>query len=215
MPPSRLCMLACVLPASKTFSSFHPVSRPRGTCSCCCGLFQDRDMFAWRKATLQALPLHSRSCLTHVTVPTTRKRQLRQRAHYYSGRTSCAFAFISPIQRPTASRTRAAFLQLLPHTFTSSFVTQTSNLVIGHHSPKMAPSDEVFVGSIDQGTTSTRFLIFDKAGEPVAVHQEEFSQIYPNPGSVMRLHLPSAFANPFAAGTSMTQMRLSDPWRTA
>lgn len=49
----------------------------------------------------------------------------------------------------------------------------------------MAPSEEVFVGSIDQGTTSSRFLIFDKDGEPVAVHQEEFSQIYPNPGLVL------------------------------
>lgn len=47
-----------------------------------------------------------------------------------------------------------------------------------------ANSEQVFVGSIDQGTTSSRFLIFDKAGEPVAVHQEEFTQIYPNPGSV-------------------------------
>jgi Ethanolamine utilization protein EutJ (predicted chaperonin) len=46
----------------------------------------------------------------------------------------------------------------------------------------MAADEQVFVGSIDQGTTSSRFLIFDKAGEPVAVHQEEFSQIYPNPG---------------------------------
>lgn len=42
--------------------------------------------------------------------------------------------------------------------------------------------EEVFVGSIDQGTTSSRFLIFDKNGEPVAVHQEEFAQIYPQPG---------------------------------
>lgn len=42
---------------------------------------------------------------------------------------------------------------------------------------------ELFVGSIDQGTTSTRFLIFDREGEPVASHQVEFSQIYPNPGS--------------------------------
>jgi glycerol kinase len=48
----------------------------------------------------------------------------------------------------------------------------------------MAPKDEVFVGSIDQGTTSSRFLIFDKAGEPVAVYQKEFKQIYPNPGYV-------------------------------
>nr|OQO17373.1 hypothetical protein B0A51_15754 [Rachicladosporium sp. CCFEE 5018] len=46
----------------------------------------------------------------------------------------------------------------------------------------MAQSEEVFVGSIDQGTTSSRFLIFDKQGEPVAVHQEEFRQRYPNPG---------------------------------
>ncbi|KAL4979796.1 hypothetical protein BDW66DRAFT_96426 [Aspergillus desertorum] len=39
-----------------------------------------------------------------------------------------------------------------------------------------------FVGSIDQGTTSTRFLIFNREGEPVASHQVEFKQIYPNPG---------------------------------
>ncbi|KXG47999.1 Glycerol kinase [Penicillium griseofulvum] len=45
----------------------------------------------------------------------------------------------------------------------------------------MQPS-ETFVGSIDQGTTSTRFLIFNREGEPVASHQVEFSQIYPNPG---------------------------------
>ncbi|PSK53198.1 Glycerol kinase [Elsinoe australis] len=43
-------------------------------------------------------------------------------------------------------------------------------------------SEEIFVGSIDQGTTSSRFLIFNKQGEPVAVHQEEFKQIFPNPG---------------------------------
>ncbi|KAI2691998.1 hypothetical protein CBS147333_5037 [Penicillium roqueforti] len=45
----------------------------------------------------------------------------------------------------------------------------------------MQPSD-IFVGSIDQGTTSTRFLIFNREGEPVTSHQVEFSQIYPNPG---------------------------------
>ncbi|KAL4810887.1 hypothetical protein BDV18DRAFT_165365 [Aspergillus unguis] len=43
-------------------------------------------------------------------------------------------------------------------------------------------SAEVFVGSIDQGTTSTRFLIFNREGEPVASHQIEFTQIYPNSG---------------------------------
>ena len=64
----------------------------------------------------------------------------------------------------------------------SAIVDKISSLVSGDQSAKMASKDEVFVGSIDQGTTSSRFLIFDKAGEPVAVHQEEFKQIYPNPG---------------------------------
>lgn len=43
-------------------------------------------------------------------------------------------------------------------------------------------SEDTFVGSIDQGTTSTRFLIFNTLGEPVASHQIEFKQIYPHPG---------------------------------
>lgn len=64
----------------------------------------------------------------------------------------------------------------------SGIVEKIQNLVVGDQSAKINPEDEVFVGSIDQGTTSSRFLIFDKTGEPVAIHQEEFSQKYPNPG---------------------------------
>lgn len=43
---------------------------------------------------------------------------------------------------------------------------------------------QFFIGSIDQGTTSTRFIIFDGLGEPVAQHQIEFTQKYPQSGSV-------------------------------
>jgi len=39
-----------------------------------------------------------------------------------------------------------------------------------------------FIGAIDQGTTSSRFLIFNTEGEPVASHQIEFKQIYPHSG---------------------------------
>lgn len=39
-----------------------------------------------------------------------------------------------------------------------------------------------FVGAIDQGTTSSRFLIFNSKGEVVVTHQLEFKQIYPQPG---------------------------------
>ncbi|AKS31475.1 glycerol kinase GlpK [Mycolicibacterium goodii] len=41
-----------------------------------------------------------------------------------------------------------------------------------------------FVGAIDQGTTSTRFMIFDHAGNEVARHQLEHEQILPRPGWV-------------------------------
>ncbi|KAI8892826.1 hypothetical protein BC833DRAFT_532449 [Globomyces pollinis-pini] len=39
-----------------------------------------------------------------------------------------------------------------------------------------------FVGSIDQGTSSTRFIVFDKVGNPVASSQSEFPQYYPQAG---------------------------------
>ncbi|KAJ1970711.1 Glycerol kinase [Dimargaris xerosporica] len=41
-----------------------------------------------------------------------------------------------------------------------------------------------YVGAIDQGTTSSRFLVFDKAGNVVVSHQVEFEQHYPNAGWV-------------------------------
>ena len=43
---------------------------------------------------------------------------------------------------------------------------------------------EKFVLAIDQGTTSTRAIIFNHSGEIVSVGQQEFTQIFPNPGWV-------------------------------
>src|SRR5579883_3096709 len=41
-----------------------------------------------------------------------------------------------------------------------------------------------YIGAIDQGTTSTRFIIFDRSGRIVAQAQKEHEQIYPQPGWV-------------------------------
>ena len=41
-----------------------------------------------------------------------------------------------------------------------------------------------FVGAIDQGTTSTRFILFDEAGEVVTLARREHAQICPQPGWV-------------------------------
>ncbi len=42
----------------------------------------------------------------------------------------------------------------------------------------------MYIGSIDQGTTSTRFIIFDKSGNQIAVGQKEHEQIFPQAGWV-------------------------------
>ncbi|MFN7758122.1 MAG: glycerol kinase GlpK [Betaproteobacteria bacterium] len=61
--------------------------------------------------------------------------------------------------------------------------------------------------ALDQGTTSSRAIVFDRRGLPVASHQQEFRQIYPQPGWVehdpqdlWRTQLASAQAALKAAG---------------
>jgi glycerol kinase len=41
-----------------------------------------------------------------------------------------------------------------------------------------------YVGALDQGTTSTRFMIFDHEGQVKGIDQKEHEQIYPKPGWV-------------------------------
>ena len=41
-----------------------------------------------------------------------------------------------------------------------------------------------YIGAIDQGTTSSRFIVFDRHGAIVSVAQKEHAQIYPQPGWV-------------------------------
>jgi glycerol kinase len=41
-----------------------------------------------------------------------------------------------------------------------------------------------YIGAIDQGTTSSRFIVFDRSGETIAMAQREHRQIFPRPGWV-------------------------------
>ena len=45
-------------------------------------------------------------------------------------------------------------------------------------------STEKYIMAIDQGTTSSRAIIFNKKGEKVGSYQKEFTQIFPKPGWV-------------------------------
>src|SRR5690349_13292985 len=41
-----------------------------------------------------------------------------------------------------------------------------------------------YILALDQGTTSSRAIVFDRSGAVVAVAQKEFEQIFPRPGWV-------------------------------
>lgn len=74
-----------------------------------------------------------------------------------------------------------------------------------------------FIGTIDQGTTSTRFIIFDCTGVPIAKYQTEFRQIHEHPGYVTQ-SLPFSSQTPRANpvfpstdGTNKTHMNWWSP----
>jgi len=72
-------------------------------------------------------------------------------------------------------------------TLFGEYASNGKNLISGKRPAKGGSdmhSDSKFIGAIDQGTTSTRFFIFDKAGDRLAMHQLEHRQIYPRPGWV-------------------------------
>ncbi len=45
-------------------------------------------------------------------------------------------------------------------------------------------TDNTYVGAVDQGTTGTRFIVFDHEGQVIANAYEKHEQIYPEPGWV-------------------------------
>ncbi|KCV72467.1 glycerol kinase [Fonticula alba] len=67
-----------------------------------------------------------------------------------------------------------------------SSTTMTSHTPASDAAPESQPRAFAlpFVGAIDQGTTSTRFIVFDRAGAMVASHHEKFSSILPKEGWV-------------------------------
>lgn len=69
-----------------------------------------------------------------------------------------------------------------------------------------------FIGAIDQGTTSTRFMVFDQAARVVAVAQKEHEQIFPRPGWVEHdpLEILRRTEEVIAEALAMRGLRASD-----
>ncbi len=65
-----------------------------------------------------------------------------------------------------------------------------------------------FVGAVDQGTTSTRFIIFDHAGNIVGRHQLEHEQILPQAGWVEHNPLEIWERTQTVIGTALANCRL-------
>lgn len=56
-------------------------------------------------------------------------------------------------------------------------------------------SRERFILALDQGTTSSRAILFDEKGMIAGVAQEEFTQIFPQPGWVELMLLKFGILN--------------------
>jgi glycerol kinase len=69
-----------------------------------------------------------------------------------------------------------------------------------------------YVGAIDQGTTSSRFIVFDRKGAIVSVAQKEHRQIYPKPGWVEHdpLEILRNTEEVIAAALTRASLRASD-----
>lgn len=94
------------------------------------------------------------------------------------------------------------FIVLLPHTLSRpwySYIGPTNGFPIDKTrksklqrvdsvcrslSPSMRHHREQYVASIDQGTSSSRCIIFDRQGTIVSSSNLEHTQLYPEPGSV-------------------------------
>jgi len=66
-----------------------------------------------------------------------------------------------------------------------------------------------FIGALDQGTTSTRFMIFDYQGAEVARHQLEHAQILPQPGWVEHNPIEITERSNAVIATALAKARLS------
>jgi glycerol kinase len=65
-----------------------------------------------------------------------------------------------------------------------------------------------YTGALDQGTTSTRFILFEESGKPAACVQKEHEQIYPRPGWVEHDPEEIWFRTQQVIAEAMEQMRL-------
>ncbi len=66
-----------------------------------------------------------------------------------------------------------------------------------------------YILALDQGTTSSRAIVFDSAGNTVAAVRREFAQIYPQPGWVEHDPLKIWSSQRAAAGEAVARARLS------
>jgi glycerol kinase len=65
-----------------------------------------------------------------------------------------------------------------------------------------------FVGAVDQGSTSTRFMVFDHDGNEVGKHQLEHKQILPRAGWVEHNPIEIWERTQTVIGSALTQLRL-------
>jgi len=132
------------------------------------------------------------SPLSYVTLPQLERGYCRALPHCLSVKPvySCLLALhvkhIPSICRYLTSSSAPSTTSNLGQTIPKMVLKSNSSAENGSPRRKSAAQeslpDSVLLGSIDQGTTSSRFLIFDTDGDLVAGHQMDFENLYPHSG---------------------------------
>lgn len=111
------------------------------------------------------------------------QQQQRQLRHYY-----CCLSLVSVLT--TVKNVHVTFhLSSRRNIFRSAYTAFYSTTARSYSQthiqlPFKMASKPGYIGSIDQGTTSSRFFIFDHAGKVVTSHQVSIRQYHPHAGQV-------------------------------
>ena len=74
--------------------------------------------------------------------------------------------------------------------------------------PEEAAFMETYIAALDQGTTSSRAILFNRAGEIVSRAQHPFRQIYPQPGWVESLLTKTVYSGSLIFKTGVSPRRI-------
>src|SRR6266849_3216262 len=102
-----------------------------------------------------------------------------QEAAFWNNRDECYDS--SPLKRVRSPAFRRKFVAVCLRAYSTNYRLKAGLRTLLVRRTSMS---QKYILALDQGTTSSRAILFDRQGRAAAVAQQEFEQLYPQPGWV-------------------------------